>query len=472
MDTIRSFSGTDQSRSLTSDIALDAEFFRTPDGKAFARVKTAACVEVHPVDSEGFRKYLAYSIYQARGEPASKRELEDTILLAQAKATYEGAVHLVYCRVAEIPGAFYLDIGDETRDAIKIDKSGYSVVPQPDMNFVRPPGFLSIERPVDDPQAPERFKALFGLSDAQFHTIVVWLLQFFYSFGHLLLLIRGEGRYQLARALRSLVDANSTPLRANPRDQADFMIGAGQNGIVALAIHKMTARLSEGLRLLLSGAGLGRRKTYTDDQEIVLGGRRPVILVADDDVAINDALGAAVLTVQLPARSASERRKESDLEAEWARLRAGFLGYLLKGLGTVLDLADYKPSRLPFHAEFGLLGELAEASFDWPEGSFVAAYISACLASSAATATLVRFARHQRNWVGTAESLLEELNNWATSDELAAASWPDDPAGLGKGLRQAAPLLEDFGLSISFWRNTGGDRQRNISLKFTQAGML
>lgn len=449
--------------------AESAELFRTASGRGYARVPVGEHREVYAIDSSGFRAWLHFEYYRSCGLAAIKREMDDAVFLLEAKARYEGVEERVFCRVAELDGRKYLDLGGDTREALEIEQGNWRVVPQPaNVRFIRPLGFLELPKPVSDPRAPVRFQELFRLSDEQFRIVVAWLLQAFYLNGHPTLFICGEGALLFGEELCRLVDPRSVAVRAAPREQSDLMIGAAHEWVVVLYVRKMTKQVLDGISNLTTGAGLGRRRQYADEEEVVFSGRHPIILLAEREVGVDPEIADLVCTVELPSLVGTERKLDSELRSECDQIRAGLLAYLAEAVSLVLMIPDCRPASLPVHGEFAALGERAEVALDWPLGSFRAAYANARLAGFPASTQVLQLGLRRRNWHGSATELLDEIQLGIADEVRDSPGWPKDAAQLGKELRRSRTLLLDLGLNIIFWRYPGGDRQRTIILESNQ----
>jgi hypothetical protein len=472
MSIIRPFQSGAQGRGVLSPLlecASNAEFFRDPAGRAFAYVPCGDHREACPLEGADFRMWLQRRYFEQLGGPINKRDVDDAVLLFAAKAKYEGHEQEVFCRTAKLGEALYLDLGDESWEAVEVTNGGWRIVPQPEVRFVRPQGLLPLKRPCEGPGVETRFQELFRLSDDQLRLLAVWLLSAMHPQGpHPILRICGEGSSQLALALRSLIDAHAVPVRGNPREERDLMIGAAHNWLVVISLHRMPGWLADWLCHLHTGTGLAARRLYFDDAEIVFSGQHPVILVSDESVPLPGAVRDISVTVTLPPLGPRERRTESEFRAALEQIRAPFLGYLLDTLYLVIALKGHVPPVLPRLTEFALVGARAEL-VSWPSGSFASAYAAGRIDSPAIGYTL-RLVAAAGKWVGTATVLLKILTDMATPTERSSDSWPQTAAGLSKELRAAKTLLGDFGVSVEFWREPGGGRNRSIILTATGQG--
>jgi hypothetical protein len=108
---------------------------------------------------------------------------------------------------------------------------------------------------------------------------------------------QGTGKSTAARMLRCLVDPNIAPLRAMPKDTRDLAITANNSHAIVLDnLSGIPAEMSDALCRLSTGGGFATRALYTNSEEALFDGQRPIILNSIDDIATrSDLADRAVL---------------------------------------------------------------------------------------------------------------------------------------------------------------------------------
>src|SRR5262249_44830950 len=97
---------------------------------------------------------------------------------------------------------------------------------------------------------------------------------------------QGSAKSTTARVLRSCIDPSTAPLRAEPRDEHDLIIGATNSWVVALDnLSSLPPWLSDALCRLATGGGFSCRQLYTDAEEVIFDAMRPVLLTGIEDLA-------------------------------------------------------------------------------------------------------------------------------------------------------------------------------------------
>jgi hypothetical protein len=157
-------------------------------------------------------------------------------------------------------------------------------------------------------------------TDAEFVLIVAWLLAALRDRGpYPVLAITGEhgsAKSWMARLLRAVVDPNSVGLRALPRNEHDVYIAAQNAQVLAYDnVSGLPDWLSDTFCRLATGGGFSTRELYSDQDEVLFGSTRPIVLNGIDDIATRPDLADRSIVPQLSPISDQERKLQSELEA-------------------------------------------------------------------------------------------------------------------------------------------------------------
>lgn len=99
--------------------------------------------------------------------------------------------------------------------------------------------------------------------------------------------------------------------------------------------------LSDAFCRLSTGGGAGKRKLYTNDDEVLFDGRRPVLLNGIEDVVVRpDPVDRAIM-LTMEQILESNRRDEKEFDAEFERVAPKFSAPCLTALS--LDCAIAQP---------------------------------------------------------------------------------------------------------------------------------
>jgi hypothetical protein len=160
-------------------------------------------------------------------------------------------------------------------------------------------------------------------------------------------------------------------------------------------LSHLTPDQSDDLCRVATGGGLGKRKLYSDDDEVTFYAKRPLILNGINEIATRGDLLSRSIVLTLP-RLASPADERS-LKAAFEAARPGILGALLDATATALrrwpTTTLDNPPRM---ADFARWVEAAAPALGWQQGEFLRAY--AANRDEAATAELEASLLGARCW--------------------------------------------------------------------------
>jgi hypothetical protein len=265
------------------DLAQSAELFHAADSTGFADLDINGHRETWPIRSKGFRRWLVRRFFEATHGAPSSEALQSALNVIEARAHFDGPERTVHVRVAELEGHLYLDLGDETWGAVEIGTSGWRVIDNPPVRFRRAAGTQPLPIPV--PGGPiEMLRPYLNVrSDTDFVLAVTWLLAALRDRGPYPVMVlsgeHGSAKSTFSGILRALVDPNTAPLRALPRENRDLFIAANNSHVLAFDnLSGLPWWISDTLCRLATGGGFAVRQLYTDQDEVLFAATRPVIL--------------------------------------------------------------------------------------------------------------------------------------------------------------------------------------------------
>ena len=441
-------------------LAQDAELFHAPDGICFADVYIDSHRETWPIRSKGFKRWLLRRYFEASQGAPNSEAFQSAVNVIEAKADYDAPERIVHVRVGGLDDRLYLDLGDETWRAVEIDATGWRVIDNPPVRFRRAAGMRPLPTPVSGGSIATLRSFLNVRSDADFVLAVAWALACLRNRGPYPLIVlsgeQGSAKSTFSKILRSLVDPNTAPLRALPRNDHDLFIAASNAHVLAFDnVSGLRASISDTLCQLASGGGFAVRQLYTDQDEVLFDAARPVILNGIEDIVTRSDLADRAIFLTLEPIPEERRRPETELMAAFEAERPRILGVLLDAAAEGLRrLPDIHLPKLPRMADFALWATACETAL-WPAGMFWSA--STCNRNEAVedlidadpiAAALRAMMVERTRWAGTASELLAALADEAGEDVSRSKAWPANPRGLSGQLRRAAPFLRKVGIEI------------------------
>jgi hypothetical protein len=478
------------------ELALSSELFHAPDGTGFADVDINGHRETWPIRSKGFRRWLAHGYFRKTEGAPNSEALQAALNVIEAKAHFDAPERIAHIRVGGLDGRLYLDLADETWQAVEIDATGWRVVDGQRVRFRRAAGMQPLPIPVYGASIDALRPFLNVKTDADFVLVIAWLLAALRNRGPYPVLVvsgeQGSAKSTFAAILRALIDPNTAPLRALSREDRDLFITASNGHVLAFDnvsalpawISDTLCRLATGggfavrqlytaLCRLATGGGFAVRQLYTDQDEVLFDACRPVILNGIEDIVTRPDLADRGLFQTLEPIPEERRRPEAELwtafEAERPRILGALLDAVVVGLGR---LPETRLDKLPRMADFALWATACEPAL-WPVGTFWSAYcgnrdeavesvIDADPIAAAVRAVMVT----RTVWTGTASDLLGALAEVAGERVTKSKTWPDSARVLSGRLRRAATFLRTIGVEISFVRE-GRARTRTIVITTT-----
>ena len=457
------------------DLAETAELFHTADGTAFADLDINGHRETWPVRTKGFKRWLARQFYEATDGAPSSDALQSALNVIEAKAHFDAPELPVFIRVGGVDEKIYLDLGDEAWRAVEITTTGWRVVENPPVRFRRAAGMQALPVPVPGGSVESLHSFLNVQTDTDFVLVVAWALAVLRNRGPYPVMVlsgeQGSAKSTFSAILRALLDPNTAPLRALPREDRDLFIAANNGHVLAFDnVSGLPSWISDTLCRLATGGGFAVRQLYTDQDEVLFDAARPVILNGIEDIVTRPDLADRAVFLALEAIREEHRRSEAELWAAFEAESPKILGVLLDAVVQGLRLLpDTRLERLPRMADFALWASACETAI-WPAGTFWSAYCGnrdeavENVIEADPIATAVRAVMAERTeWTGTATDLLGALAEEAGERVAKAKTWPASPRALSGRLRRAATFLRKVDIEIDYAKE-GRARTRIIRI--------
>ena len=454
-------------------IAGTADLFHTPAGDAYATMPVDGHAETWPLRSRGFTGWLRRAFYRAQGRPPNAQALTDALSFLEAQAQFEGDQHPVFLRVGEYDRRIYVDLVNDRWEAVEVSREGWRVVAEPPVRFRRARGMLGIPHPVGGGSLAD-LRQFVNVQIDDWPLIPAWLVAAVRPRGPYPALVlqgeQGSAKSTTARLMRALLDPSAAPLRATPRSEQDLMIALTNGWVMAFDnLSRLPDWLSDALCRVATGAGLSARQLYTDADEVIFAGQRPVILNGITDIATREDLRDRALLVTCPPLSETARLEEAVMEEAFAAAHPRLLGALFDAVSVALRNLDTTVlTAKPRMADFARWVTAAEPALPWQSGTFLATY--AGNRQMAVEQSLefdpigpaVRQLAEERAWDGTVGELLEALRGLVDDRVRDGREWPQHPRALTNRLHRVMPALRHVGVLVEFGKRTKRGRAVTI----------
>jgi hypothetical protein len=453
-------------------LAADVEFIHSERGAAFGRFDVNGHIETHLVRSEAFKQWITRQYYRKYGKPATAQAVEDSLRLFESQARFEGEQRTISIRCARSNSSsdIYLDMGDSQWRAIKVTPNDWSIVDDtpPFRRYATQARFAEPDTGAK-PSDIELLRPFVNVrSEAAWKQLIVWLVAAWIpEIGHPVLVVHGEqgtAKSTLMKLLGALVDPSVTPLRSEPKDEAQWTQAADHTWLLTIDnVSVLSNWLSDAICRAVTGDGSVKRQLYTDSEDVVMAFRRVIAITCIEVAARRSDLLDRSILFGLEPISPDRRQAETKVLANFEKIRSRLTGALLCILSGVLrvlpEVTDEADGccQLPRMADFAQIGIAAESVLGWPRGSFLASYRDGigeqneeALASCSIYEPLISTVG--LSWEGTAHQLLSDLTAVVDEKVTRQSDWPKNARSLSGTLRRLAPNLRAVGTDVAFGR--------------------
>lgn len=456
---------------LMIELASGLELFKDHQEKGYAIVPVGVAKQVLPIRSKAFHAHLEHELYKLTKKGAGGQAKQDAVDTLDAKARFEGTTRDVFIRVAATSDAVYLDLCDEQWRVVEIRASGWQVLDESPVMFVRRQDMKALPVPLSG-GGTEQLRQFVNVTDQDWPLIYGWLLAALRGATPFPVMIlqgeQGSGKSTTARALRELVDPSGSPLQAPPRKAEDMTAIAANCYVVALDnLSGMDAEMSDGICRLSTGAGISKRQLYTDNDLVTVALARPVMVNGIDQLGSRADLMSRAVQPELPLLLDANKHGEAELWRKYYAERPAILGALLDMLAAGLKGFDEQlPPKVGRLRDWARLVSAAERVSGKPcifadaYGENVHAGAAQTVEASPFASAVQRLVMRDRTWQGTASDLLRDARAMTDEHEQKSKDFPSTNRVVANALTRAAPALRAMGVVISY----GHGKQRVISL--------
>jgi hypothetical protein len=451
-------SGSRGRRRRQSDDLLDflpeTELWHSPDREAFATVKMGDHCENWPVRSKDFREWLSGRYFAATAAAPGSQATEDALRVYEGHAKHHGPEHKVFLRIGERDGTVFIDLGDAQWRAIEVTPQGWRVIDRPPVKIVRSPAMRAMPAPESGGMIEQELRDLVNVRDeTDFKLIVAWLVGCFNPRGpYPILAVNGEqgsAKSTLCRLLRALSDPMAAPIRLPPRNEDDLIVAARNSRILAYDnLSDVPSWLSDALCSLATGAGVSTREHYSNTNEVVFEGARPIMMNGIPDLGSRADFADRTIHVVLKPIAEADRRSEAEYWREVETRLPLILGAILDAVVRALRHRDETPPVLTRMADFTAWVSTAETALGWEKGAFIAAYlgnrkgaIEAAIEADPIGEAVCQLVETE-DWLGSPTELLARLAEKVTDAVRKSRTWPSANKVRGRLRRLASPLRE------------------------------
>src|SRR5215217_3707779 len=307
----------------------------------------------------------------------------------KATAMLEGPVEEVHLRVAGSDGKVYVDLCNAKWEAVEVSKEGWKVIPSAELpvKFVRSNAMKELPHPASGGSV-EELRQMLTLpeesSEESWSLIMAWVMQALTPCEGdypILVLLGGHGTAKSTHTemLRELVDPAVVEHEHERtyHEVRQVYIDVTTSRLLALDnVSQLPDWLSDVLCRVSSGGGFKTRTLFTNRDQEIFKGKRPIIMNGISEVVKNSDILDRSLLVDLPPIPGNRRKYDKLLWAEFNERRPRILGALFDAMSAGLTneedvvLEDEHKSRL---IDFDRWAVATEEALDIEPGTYVKA---------------------------------------------------------------------------------------------------
>ena len=436
----------------------------------FAVVNAGANRRVVKLRGREFKLWLGKLLWESKKKGITQDALSSALITLEGIALFSGGRKELYNRTASYNGKLYYDMSDDGGRVIEIDSEGWRFTTSAPVLFRR-------EQHQKAQTEPERGGDLNKLWNyLNFHSEGDKVLfrsalisMFFPGICHGMPVLhgpQGSGKTFSSACIKDIIDPSSLETQALSRDEQSLVIALYHNWLTVFDnVSEVKDWQSDILSRAITGAGLSKRRLYTDDEEQLLNFRRCVLINGlIIPLSSADAMDRSLL---FKLKRFGQGKSEKELSKDFEKDKPAILGGLLDLLSMTLKIKEEKDIEVPPGVrlyDFAAIGEAAAIAAGEKEGLFMDSYlqkkaddnfevVQSSLMGMVLYALIVEntlFLDKKQKWSGSPSQLLEIFNAKAAELNIdrRAKEWKGSPKGLTDELEKLKTNFKAFGVEI------------------------
>ena len=419
--------------------------------------------EVWPCTDRHVKAWLTRRFAESEGKTPNLTALCTAINSLDAQARMGERVIDVHNRIAGGESEIWVDLSDQTWDAVRVTPDEWDIAADPLVAFRRYNHQRPQMRPISGGTVDELLDFV-NVSDEQQRLLLkVYVVSCFIpGIPHPILVFhgpQGSAKTTITRILGMLIDPSLTPTMALPQEPDRLVQTLDHHWLAAFDnVSNMPRWASDVLCRAATGDGMCKRALYTNDDDFIYAFRRCVILNGINIAGVQPDFLDRALLIGLDAITAHARQTEAELWARFEECRPRIVGAILSILSKAMSL---KPtvftSNLPRMADFAHWGMAIAMAMGHSTQEFLSAYDTnvatqneEAINAHPVSTTVLRFMDRRARWEGTPSDLLRELTAEAERQRLDVHGklWPHHPNQLTRTLNELSANLAAVGLIV------------------------
>ena len=459
------------------DSELDMELWNDPYGEGYITLYNEGKKGSYKIESREGKLYLDWLFHQYfHREVLKDTDKSDVIQSLKSQALYDGHTYTTSMRLEGDLEKLYIDIGDDTWQAIEVSELGWELVDGLSLpfKFIRPAGMAPHPTPQKGGTISLLRSSVNIKDDETWSLLAAWILGAFHPHGPYPGLVvhgpQGSAKSTLSGYVREIVDPNTAGLRRIPNKEENIALAARNSRVLAFDnLSGISNSISDILCTISTGGSFSTRKLYADTEEVLFHVCRPWILNGIDSVTSRTDLLDRMIVITLDRILPHERKTTAELQSMFDSNKPLIFGAILDMISTAMK--NYPMIELESTArmaDFNKWVLAAEEHLGVPLGTFTRAYNNLredidedLIGENNFIQFLESLLETESTWEGCATQLFEQMEHFRKSKGLLSREWPKSNAEVSKGLNRLTSLLERRGI---FFERAKENRKRVLRL--------
>ena len=467
-----------------SDISL----FHSDLDEAWIRIKNDNHYEQWPIKSSKVNAWLSYEFWKIFKKAMSGEVVKSVKTILTAKAVYEEKKIDLSIRVAGRDKSVLYDLGNKDWNIIEIDTEGWKVINNDTPVFRRFEASLPQVIPDLNGDIKKVLKYVNIKSKEHELLFLVCLVYFFvpdtsypipYFYGP-----QGSAKSTVGKILRKIIDPSKTDISKFPKNTSDFVQQLSQHHLSVFDnISYINEAQSDDLCRGATGGSLFKRKLYTDDEQIVLEYRRPIIVNGINLSAIKPDLLERCILFELERIDPTNRLDEEQLKRDFKEDLPSILGGCFNVLSESMKIKENnknKPNSLGRMADFEKWGRSIAVALGYSEEEFVktvtgnrdSQVYESIIADRIGEALIMFFEKNSEMeiWEGSPTALFDCLNKVIQAEDEGPLDFSSEKVAknsnaMMRRLNILSTPLKEVGFEVETTRRSSGREVKITRIK-------
>jgi hypothetical protein len=447
-------------------IVSKIELWHCESRKGYATLEIGGSKRHYAIKGNDFKEFLALRFFEETGKSPNSGLINDTINVILGRAKFQGQQYKTWLRVGWRDDSIYVDICDKDYNYVKISKSGWELTKSCPLKFRR-----GNAKALPTPERGGNINILRPFlnldSDEDWVLLVAALSYCYYPFGPFPIISffgeQGTAKTAALKICSDIIDPGIAVTRGLAKKEDDLIVSANNNWLVTGDnISYIPKEMSDALCRLATGGGLTKRALYTDDEEVCLDVKRPVLLTGINSFSDRQDLLERSIAIHFQRVLKGQRKEESVLFREYEAAKPKIFGALLDIISVSLRERDnVKSDNLPRLADFGKWGEAIAPMLGLEAGEFLLIYknmndtlLKKAVESDLVSSVIIEWLQSSKGeFIGGTTELHIALTNYLTNknrkDDLKSDLWPKTVGALGRAIKRISSGLRVVGVEIT-----------------------